>query len=701
MRPNRSPVSVLVLAFCVPALAGAQPTTTRVSVATGGAQGNGNSWETAVTPDGRWVAFQSIASNLVPGDTNNAHDIFLHDRQQGTTVRVSVGAGGAQGNGQSRLPGLSADGRRIVFSSFASTLVPGDTNGTWDVFVHDVDTSTTSRVSVGTGGTQGDGASQGAAISPDGRWVTFASAATNLVPDDTNGLTDVFVHDRQTGSTTRVSLGPDGIQGNGDSDRGSAISPEGRWVAFSSNASNLVAGDTNNRYDVFVRDLQTGATSRVSVNSAGVQGDHYSWGYPAISADARWVAFYSAASNLAPGDTNNVEDVFVHDRQTGQTSRVSVGPGGDQGNGASVIGGISDDGRRVAFYSWATNLVPDDTNGVEDVFVHDLHSAMTSRVSLGSGGTQSNGGSRTVALSGTGRWVLFASDANNLVPDDTNARMDVFVRDLGTAATPTGLRVHAMAGHLVTLRWTVPVGSAPTGFVLEGGINPGEVLASLPTGSADPTFTFTSPTGSFYVRVHALNGTVRSAASNEIRIHVNLPVPPSAPDNLLGLVNGSTLALAWVNTYAGGAPTSLVLDVTGALVTSLPLGLADSFSFVGVPAGTYALALRAQNAAGTSPPSDAVTLTFPGPCTGPPLTPTNLLAYRVGSTVFVDWAPAASGPAPTGYRLDVTGAFVGSFATATRAMSGSVGPGAYTLSVVATNACGMSAATVPQTVVVP
>jgi hypothetical protein len=184
-------------------------------------------------------------------------------------------------------------------------------------------------------------------------------------------------------------------------------------------------------------------------------------------------------------------------------------------------------------------------------------------------------------------------------------------------------------------------------------------------------------------------------------VHVNVPVAPSAPADLLGLVNGSTLALAWSNTYTGGAPTSLVLDVTGAVVTSLPLGLNDSFSFAGVPDGTYTLALRAQNAGGSSPSSNAVTLTFPGPCSGPPLTPTNLLAYRVGNTVFVDWAPAASGPAPTGYRLDVTGSFAGSYATPARAMSGTVGPGSYTLRVVATNPCGVSAPTASQTVVVP
>jgi probable HAF family extracellular repeat protein len=267
---------------------------------------------------------------------------------------------------------------------------------------------------------------------------------------------------------------------------------------------------------------------------------------------------------------------------------------------------------------------------------------------------------------------------------------------------PANLVVHSVVGNSVTLRWTVvPVGVTPTAFEMEGGVLPGETLATLPIGSLAPTFTFDAPSGSFYVRLHALSGAVRSAPSNEVRIHVNVPVVPSAPANLLGLVNGSSLALAWTNTYAGGPPTSLVLDVTGSLTTSIPLALSVGFAFAGVPVGTYTLALRAQNAAGPSLPSNAVTLTFPGPCMGPPQTPANVLAYRVGNTVFVDWAPGPAGPAPTGYVLNVTGAFVGSFPTNQRAMSGAVGPGSYTLAVAATNACGTSTASLPQTVVVP
>ena len=215
-----------------------------------------------------------------------------------------------------------------------------------------------------------------------------------------------------------------------------------------------------------------------------------------------------------------------------------------------------------------------------------------------------------------------------------------------TVQPPTGLIAHSVTGNTVTLRWTPPaVGPSVTGYMLEGGINPGEVLASIPTNTGTaPVFTLMAPTGSFYVRIHALAGAQRSAASNEIRIHVNVPVNPSAPTGLLGLVNGSTLNLAWRNTYQGGAPTSMLLDVTGSEITTVPLGFAEGFGFAGVPGGTYTLRLRAVNAGGPSAPSDPITLTFPSDCSGPPQAPTNVVAYRIGSLASVLWEPAASGP---------------------------------------------------------
>jgi hypothetical protein len=198
-----------------------------------------------------------------------------------------------------------------------------------------------------------------------------------------------------------------------------------------------------------------------------------------------------------------------------------------------------------------------------------------------------------------------------------------------------------------------------------------------------------------------VSGATRSGPSNEIRIFVNVPAPPSAPADLVGLVNNSSVALAWRNTFEGGAPGGVVLDVTGSLTATLPLGLSNGFQFNGVPGGTYTLAVRAVNVAGSSPPSNAITLTFPGACTGAPLTPRNYLAYRIGRTIFVVWDPAAIGPAPTSYVLNVSGSFVGSFGTAGRSLSGTVGPGTYHINVGAQNACGASAVTATQTVVVP
>jgi len=429
-------LAVLLLALSPHAAAGA-PLTERVSISSAGVQGDGVSSAPSISADGRYVAYSSRATNLVGGDTNGSSDIFVRDRVTGTTTRVSVSSTGVQGDGDSYWPSISADGRHVAFFSNATNLVDGDTNGDYDVFVHDRVTGTTTRVSVSSAGAQGDGASLGLSLSADGRYVAFESYATNLVDGDTNGDYDVFVHDRVTGTTTRVSVSSTGAQGDGES-YGPSLSADGRYVAYFSRATNLVGGDTNGSYDVFVHDRVSGTTTRVSVSSAGAQGDGDSSG-PSLSADGRYVAYFSRATNLVGGDTNGSSDVFVYDRVTGTTTRVSVSSAGAQGDLDSTNQPfISADGRFVAFRSDATNLVGGDTNGNPDVFVRDRVGGTTTRVSVSSAGAQGDLDSSNPCISADGWYVAFSSRATNLVGDDTNGIYDVFVRQaLSPAASAT------------------------------------------------------------------------------------------------------------------------------------------------------------------------------------------------------------------------------------------------------------------------
>jgi len=255
------------------------------------------------------VAFNSRASNLVAGDTNGVSDIFLKDRLTGSIQRVSISSAGTQGNNGNLWPSMDATGRIVAFGSYASNLVSGDTNTAADVFLRDVLANTTTRVSVASNGTQGNGESDRCALSANGRKLVFASSASNLVAGDTNGLHDIFVKDLVTGGMERVSVSSAGVQSN-DWSEYPAISADGNVVAFGSRASNLVPGDTNGAYDVFVRRLAEGTTQRVSVNQVGTQGDQES-SFPVLNADGRFVAFRSAATNLVGFDDNGVEDVYM------------------------------------------------------------------------------------------------------------------------------------------------------------------------------------------------------------------------------------------------------------------------------------------------------------------------------------------------------------------------------------------------------
>jgi len=397
-------------------------------------QGNGTSFNGSISASGRYAAFTSEASNLVQGDTNYRADVFVHDRVSKQTQRVSISSTGEQGNYDSTGAWITPNGRFVGFGSRATNLVPGDTNWATDDFVHDRQTGITERVSVGCGGVEANGKSGKMSICAHGRIVAFESYATNLVPRDANGYWDIFVHDRESGETRRVSVSSGGDEANGHCGD-PVISADGRCVAFHSQASNLVSGDTNGHWDVFVHDRQIRETTRVSVDSGGLQGNGVS-SYPSISADGRYVAFESSARNLVPGDTNNKLDSFVHDRLTRETTRVSVSSTGVQGNSNSRYASISADGRRVAFESGASNLVVGDTNGAVDIFVHDRQTGETWRASVSSAGVQGNSVSNRSAISADGRCVSFASYADNLVPGDTNWKNDVFVRDCGPPSVP-------------------------------------------------------------------------------------------------------------------------------------------------------------------------------------------------------------------------------------------------------------------------
>jgi Tol biopolymer transport system component len=407
------------------------PTFNMVSVSTAGVQGNGASAFPNISADGRYIAFLSEATNLVEGDTNGHADVFLYDRQSGKTIRASVKSDGTQGNGDipESFPSLSADGRYVAFTSDATNLVDGDTNAKADIFVFDRQTGRTVRVNVKSDGTQANNITMGFSLSANGRYVVFASAASNLIDGDTNGKADVFIHDCQTGQTTRISLKTDGTQTNGDSMQ-PAISADGQYVAFVSNATNLIDGDTNAKTDIFLHNCQTGQTTRISTKSDGTQANDNSM-LPSICAAGRYVAFLSTATNLVDADTNGKQDVFVHDCQSGQTTRVSVKTDGTQANSDCYFPFISADGNYVTFSSPAATLVDGDTNGVLDIFIHSMITGQTLLVSRKADGTQSNGIGNISAVSGDGRYVVFDSEANNLSTGDTNAKSDVFLRDYG------------------------------------------------------------------------------------------------------------------------------------------------------------------------------------------------------------------------------------------------------------------------------
>ncbi len=408
-----------------------------LSVSTAGAQSDAISLYTSMSRDGRYVTWQSAATNLVPNDTNAAPDVFVRDRVAATTVRASVSSAGVEGNGNSHDPVISSDGRYVAFFSYATNLAAEDTNASPDCYLHDLATGVTTLLSAAPSGQAANGGSRYPAFSGDVRFVAFHSVATDFGPVDTNGKRDIYLRELATGAMELVSVATDGSQADGDCSN-PVLSHDGRFVVFESSASNLAPGEANGTLDVFARDRLLGITLRVSVSSSGAGANGYAQ-LPNVSADGRFVVFNSDADNLVLGDTNFASDVFVRDLVLGLTERVSTSSAGVQANGYNYDASISADGRWVAFPSRAINLAPGDLNGVYDIFLHDRLTGTTEIVTQGFAGDAADGQALYPSISSDGRYIAFDGAATNLVPGDVNGQRDIFLRDRG----PQGDVFHA------------------------------------------------------------------------------------------------------------------------------------------------------------------------------------------------------------------------------------------------------------------
>jgi len=409
-------------------------------------QADANSSLPSLSADGRYIAFQSDATNLVIGNTNGAAGIYVKDKQSGGTIRVSVNNEGAQSNRDAVNPMISSNGRAVVFESSADNLVAGTAanrcirvSGTsancQDVFIRDLDSGTTALVSASATGVRGNQDSGSPAISADGRFVVFRSAASDLVPDDTNSRADIFLKDVRVGTIQRVSVSAAGAEADDDSSR-PAVSADGRLVAFESAADNLVPQDSNGKPDVFVKDMQTGAVSLASTaEDGGAAADTSGYSVVAIAADGRSIAFDSQASNLVADDTNGKRDIFLKNLQTGTVTRISSSTKSGEGLEDSYkSAGVSADGLWVAFQSDAPNLMSGAVNSKSNIFIRGLQTGSVVLVSANSSGVDGNGDSDAVSVSADGNWVAFASAATNLVGDDTNNKKDIFLKNIRTGS---------------------------------------------------------------------------------------------------------------------------------------------------------------------------------------------------------------------------------------------------------------------------
>jgi hypothetical protein len=562
---------------------------TRLSVSSGGGQADGRSFGPAETSlDGRFTVFLAEAENLVTGDTNGMEDIFVRDQQAGLTTRASVDSAGLQANDNSESPDISTDGRFVVFASAATNLVTGDFNGVTDIFIHDRQTGATSRVSVDSAGLEANGASDGPSVSSDGRFVAFSSPATNLVPGDTNGVADLFVRDRQSGTTERISVSGSGEQAN-DASGGASISNDGNKVMFTSRATNLAAGDTNGSLDVFVRDRAAGTTNAASISSNGIFGSRGA-SDAKISGNGRYVVFTSASSNLIDMEPNAETALYVRDLQAGATKLISHYTDGYEMAGESDGAAISDDGRYVVFeFDEAGDSLP-----LREIYAHDNQTGMTMSVT---GFPGNDHGSFLPAISGNGLVATLLSGATYFVSGDTNLAADVFGRQIsfGPDLNPAVDEISVGCGFACTYPSPALVSFRVTFSEIVTGVDVSDFNLTLGgdlTGASVVSVTGTSGLGNVYfvnVNTGTNDGTLRLDVVDDDTIRDVSSNPLGGP----GAGNGGfTTAPVFIVDKSSPSATAITrLDPNPSAAGSVRFTAAFSEPVTGVDAGDFTLAV--------------------------------------------------------------------------------------------------------------
>ncbi|MBP7951533.1 MAG: putative Ig domain-containing protein [Verrucomicrobiales bacterium] len=572
------------------------------SLAADGGQANGASICNQISPDGRYVLFCSFASNLVPGDTNGRSDVFLRDRTLDTTERVSVATSGTQGNSSvdSTFARMSADARYIVFSSDASNFVPNDTNNAYDVFLRDRLNQTTVRVNTGPGGVQAStwSFSGRCTISGDGSTIAYESDATNLVTGDTNGRRDIFAFNRLTGVTTMVNTAANGAlpaySGPYHGSYNPSVSADGRYVAFLSDATNLVSNDTNSQLDCFRKDRTSGEVIRVSVSSAGDQSSGLVSVGIVISADGDAIGFVSTASDLAGSDTNGRNDVFLRRVSASTTQRISVGPSGQESSMDSEYPGISPDGSRICF-SFGNSLLPGLTVGSLNIFGRESAPNRLILISATAGGYATDGTCKHASLSSDGSLVAFDADdgsiRRNLIPGDTNGYSDIFVATNPFVLPPAPLISSA----------TSATGEVGISFIHQITASHSPTLytaAGLPTGISLNNTTgritgIPQVAGAFAVTLTAQNDGGTGTQTLTLQIAAVPPVLDLSQDpghEVGNYFSYNIAATNWPSSYtATGLPPGMTLNASTGIINGQP-----------TQSGTYDVAVSATNQGGTA-----------------------------------------------------------------------------------------------------